>query len=90
MSKFEIVREIITIASILIKFGRDDIVEKRDHFIAFINETHANDKEWKRLNQSSFRKMVSDLTDDEKTKLVEEFNEGYEGIYRHLAMYTNS
>ncbi|AIX12246.1 anti-sigma factor [Citrobacter phage Moon] len=90
MTNFEIVREVVTIASILIKFGRDDIVEKRDHFIAFINETHVDDKDWRRLNQGSFRKLISELTVDEKKLLVEEFNEGYEDIYRHLAMYTNN
>jgi hypothetical protein len=90
MTNIEIIREVITVASILIKFDRDDIVNKRDHFIAFVNELHVDDKEWKRLNQNSFRKLISDLTDDEKKELVEEFNEGYEDIYRHMEMYKNS
>ncbi|AEO97175.1 anti-sigma 70 protein [Salmonella phage vB_SenM-AKM_NP4] len=89
MTKFEVAREVVTIASLLIKFGRDDIVDKRDNFIAFINETMSADKNWKQLNQSSFRKIISDLTAEEKGMLVEEFNEGFEDIYRHLTMHTN-
>lgn len=84
----ETVREIISVASVLIKFAREDIVEKRDSFIAFLNEIGVKN-EGRRLNHASFRKMISDLTDDEKKELIEEFNEGFEDIYRHISMHTN-
>ena len=82
------VREIITVASILIKYSREDIVENRANFIAFLNEigvTH----EGRKLNQNSFRKIVSELTQEDKKTLIDEFNEGFEGVYRYLEMYTN-
>lgn len=84
----EVVREIITVASVLIKFSREDIVEHRETFIAFLNEIGVNN-EGRALNQNSFRKLVSDLTQEDKKTLIEEFNEGFESVYRHLEMYKN-
>lgn len=85
----EIVREIITIASILIKFSREDIVEDRASFIGFLNEIGIK-KDGRQLNQNSFRKLITNLTAEEKKTLISEFNEGFENIYRHLAMYSNN
>ena len=42
MTKFEIVQEIVTVASILTKFNAEHIMEKRDEFIAFLNEIGIN------------------------------------------------
>ena len=84
----EIVREIITVASILIKFSREDIVEDRANFIGFLNEIGIK-KDGRQLNQNSFRKLITNLTAEEKKTLISEFNEGFENIYRHLTMYSN-
>lgn len=85
----EIVREIITVASILIKFSREDIVDNRENFIAFLNEIGIRN-EGRQLNKGSFSKLIHSLTDEEKAELVSEFNEGFEDIYRHLTMHTNN
>ena len=89
MNKIEIISEIITMASILIKFEREDILENRVNFIAFCNEAGIRNEAGRQLNLSNFRKMMLDLTDDERKVLVEEFNEGFEGVYRHIEMYGN-
>ena len=88
MSKVEIVREIITVASVLIKFGSEHILEKREHFIAFLNEIGVKNEAGKALNQSNFRKLIEELSSEEKSELVEEFNEGFESIYRYMTMHT--
>ncbi|UPW39407.1 anti-sigma 70 protein [Escherichia phage vB_EcoM_ESCO47] len=85
----EIVREIITVASILMKFSREDIVEDRQTFIEFLNEIGIRN-DGRQLNQNSFKKLVSNLTVEEKKTLISEFNEGYENIYRHLVMHSNN
>lgn len=87
MSKIEIVREIITVASILIKTTCEDILERRENFIAFLNELGLRNEHGRELNLVNFKKLIDGLTEDEKKSLVEEFNEGYEDIYRHLAMH---
>lgn len=89
MTKFEIVSEIVTMASVLIKFQREDILENREGFIAFLNESGIRNEYGRELNAANFRKMIQELTADEKKSLVEEFNIGFEGVYRHLMMYTN-
>lgn len=89
MTKFEIVREIIAVASILTKFDAEHILWKRDHFIAFLNEIGIKNELGRQLNQSNFRKMISELTDEEKRILIEEYNEGYESIYRSMTMFQN-
>ncbi|BAQ22927.1 anti-sigma factor [Edwardsiella phage PEi20] len=86
MTKFEIISEIVTIASILIKTDCDDIMWKRDHFIAFLNEAGIRNESGKELNGVSFNKLF-DLTEDEREKLIEQFNEGYEDVHRFLMMY---
>lgn len=87
MSKIEIVREIVTVASILIKTSCEDILEKRETFIAFLNELGLRNEHGRELNVANFKKMIDVLTDDERSSLLEEFNEGFEDIYRHLAMH---
>ncbi|AWD90419.1 anti-sigma factor [Erwinia phage Cronus] len=89
MSKLETVREIITVASILIKFGAEDILQgKSDEFVAFLNEIGIRN-EGRELNVASFKKMIKELSLEDKEILVEEFNEGYADVYRHMAMYAN-
>lgn len=89
MTKFEIVSEIATIVSILIKTDCENIMYKRDHFIAFLNEAGIRNEAGKELNGVSFNKLFKELTEDEKEKLIEQFNEGYEDIHRYLMMYAS-
>lgn len=90
MTKFEIVSEIATIVSILIKTDCEDIMQKRDEFIAFLNETGIRNELGKELNSVSFNKLFRGLTEDEREQLVNQFNEGYEDIHRYLMMYTSN
>ena len=55
MSKFEIVSEIITMASLLIKFQREDILENREGFIAFLNECGIRNEFGRELNPADSR-----------------------------------
>lgn len=90
MTKFEIITEIVTIASILIKTDCDDIMHKRDEFIAFLNEVGIRNEYGRELNLVSFAKMFKDLDEDERHALIEQFNEGFEDIYRYLMMYAHN
>lgn len=90
MTKFEIVTEIVTIASVLIKTDCEDIMMKRDHFIAFLNEAGIRNESGNELNGVSFNKLFQGLTNDEKDELIEQFNEGYEDIHRYLMMYASN
>lgn len=81
------VREIINIASILIKFECEDILENKALFIEFINELGLRNN-GKMFNKSNFAKLIEQLSDEEKTALIEEFNVGHKSVYRTLAMYS--
>lgn len=89
MTNFEIVSEIATIVSILIKTDCEDVMWKRDHFIAFLNEAGIRTETGRELNGVSFNKLFKSLTEDEREKLIEQFNEGYEDIHRYLMMYAS-
>ncbi|EQA7786866.1 hypothetical protein ACX818_001460 [Acinetobacter baumannii] len=86
---FETLCEIAAVASILIKFGHDDILEDKNLFIAFLNEIgiRINDK---KVTSASLFNLTQDITNRQKEQLIQEFNLGHEPIYRKLAMYTNS
>lgn len=87
MSKVEILSEIVTVVSILIKTDCEDVMSKRENFIAFLNELGIRNEHGRELNAVSFKKMVDSLTQDEREQLIEEFNKGYEDIYRYLEMF---
>ncbi|QOI66466.1 anti-sigma factor [Erwinia phage FBB1] len=90
MSKLEIVREIITVSSILIKFGSEDILQgKTENYVAFLNELGIRNESGRQLNVASFKKLMRELSQDEREVLIEEFNEGFADIYRHMEMYSN-
>ncbi|AHY25237.1 anti-sigma factor [Pectobacterium bacteriophage PM2] len=90
MTNFEIVSEIATIVSILIKTDCEDVMGKRDEFIAFLNELGIRNEASKELNNVSFNKLFKDLSENEKLLLIEQFNEGYEDIHRYLMMYAHN
>ena len=62
MTKFEIVQEIVTVASILTKFNAEHIMEKRDEFIAFLNEIGIKNEQGRQLNQSNHLALPRALT----------------------------
>lgn len=90
MSKLDIVREIITVASILIKFDAEDILQRKtENFVAFINELGIKNEAGREFNVASYKKLMKELPYEDKMVLVEEFNEGFASIYRHMEMYSN-
>lgn len=90
MSKLDIVREIITVASILIKFDAEDILQRKtENFVAFINELGIRNEAGREFNVASYKKLMKELPYEDKMTLVEEFNEGFASIYRHMEMYSN-
>ena len=86
---FDTLCEIVAVASILIKFGHDDILENRELFIAFLYELGIRYKNTK-ISDIVLSNMILDITNRQKEKLIHEFNIGHEPIYRKLAMVTNS
>lgn len=90
MTKFEIVSEIATIVSILIKTDCEDVMWKKDNFIAFLNELGIRTEAGRELTNLSFNKLFRELTEDERELLIEQFNEGYEDIHRYLMMYASN
>lgn len=90
MSKLDIVREIFTVTSILIKFDSEDIIYgKTEEFVAFLNELGIRNEAGRELNVVSYKKMMRELSQDDRETLIEEFNEGFASIYRHMEMYSN-
>lgn len=87
---FETLSEIAAVISILIKFDRDDILDNKDLFIAFLNELGIRIDGTRKINASNLRTLSEDITVRQKRQLIEEFNLGHEPVYRRLAMYTNS
>lgn len=85
---FETLMDISATISILIKFGRDDILDTRAEFIAFLNELgfkHNN----RALSSTALSNMALDITTTQKKILIEEFLVGHEPLYRKLAMHLN-
>ncbi len=90
MSKLDIIREIITVTSILIKFDAEHLIEgKTENFVAFLNELGIRNEAGKEFNVASYKKMMKELSHEDKMELIEEFNEGFASIYRHMEMYSN-
>lgn len=86
---FQTLCEIVTVVSVLIKFGRDDILDDKALFIAFLNELGITIN-GKKINSENLYEMTQDITNRQKEELIEEFLRGHEPIYRKLAMLTNS
>lgn len=81
------IKEIITIASILIKFEREDILEDKNLFIEFINVLGLRYK-GRYFNRQSFTNLINSLSEHEKQELLEDFNTGYKNVYQVMEMYS--
>lgn len=88
MNKLETLSEIFAVISILIKFESEDIIEDENLFIAFINELGIRNN-GKLFNKSNLKSLVKSLSDEEKTKLIKEFNTGHKSTYSLIEMYLN-
>lgn len=87
-STFETLADIAATVSILIKFGRDDILDNRSEFIAFLNELGFRHN-GRALSSAALSTMGLDITTKEKQMIIDEFLVGHEPIYRKLAMHMN-
>lgn len=92
MTAVELAREIFTVASILIKFDSEHILEEKvtgkKVFIEFLNELGIKGLNGKALTQTGFKSLIDGLSKEEKESLVEEFNEGFQAIYCRMAMHS--
>ncbi|WDS61791.1 hypothetical protein [Cronobacter phage vB_Cdu_VP8] len=104
MNNVEFVREVMTVVSIVIKFGCEEpsqeamridpsyrgVIAKHRHFVPFLVELGMKHPSGRELTVGNFRQVMTELTSDEKEELIEEFNQGFRHIYQYLAMMENA
>lgn len=88
MKNIEVLKEVITVAALLIKFDCEDILEK-GIFWEFIGELGIKIKGNIPVNRYYVKRILDELTQEEKEDVLQEFNLGFEGIYRTQSMYMN-
>lgn len=81
-------KDIFAVASLLIKFQADHILEDRHLFIEFINELGFRAPNGKRFEVWSFNEFVSRVSSAGKALLIDEFNAGHESLNRQMTMYS--
>ena len=86
----EKIKEIISIASVLIKFGCEDILNNQELFVSFLNELGLKSPSGEEFTRAGFRQMMKRLPADQREELVEMFNQGHRDINHQMIMYTNS
>lgn len=105
MNNVEFVREVMTVVSIVIKFGCEEseissrftsldptyrgVISKHKYFVPFLNELGLKHPSGRELTIGNFRAVMDELDRDQKLMLIDEFNEGFQHIYRYLAMMEN-
>lgn len=87
---YEALAEIIAIASLLIKFGFDEVLENKAHFVAFLNELKVKSYTGAPITAHTLTTMAESITTREYRQLIEEFNIGHEPLYRQLEMCLNT
>ena len=87
MNNIEIIKEVVTVASILIKFDSEDILEG-SLFWSFLAELGIKTPGGVLINKYHFNKALNALSENNKREILEEFNTGFEGLYRQIEMYT--
>lgn len=88
MSAKETLGEIIAVASLLIKFGFDSILENQSLFIQYLNELKIQIN-GKPVDKVKLENLTLDVTTKEKKELIEEFNASHKSIYTIIELYTN-
>jgi len=81
-------KDIFAVASLLIKFECDHILEDQALFIEFINELGFRTPNGNRFEQWSFRALTQKISAPAKSLLIEEFNVGHESLNRQMMMYS--
>lgn len=85
---YETLCEIVAVASILIKFGFDNILENKNLFVIFLNELGIT-YNGRKITIKNMFEMTQEITTKQREKIIEEFMIGHEPIFRKLAMVTN-
>ncbi|ADQ53169.1 AsiA anti-sigma70 protein [Aeromonas phage 65] len=75
-NKIEVLKDIVATASILIKFGRDDILDTQRGFIDFLSTAGFTTPSGKPLTIQNFRVMVKSLKPSQIKEIFEEFDAG--------------
>lgn len=73
-NKIEILKDVVATASILVKHGREDILDSQKHFVAFLQEIGFTTVRGCPLTQENFRKMVQSFKPSEIEKVMKEFD----------------
>lgn len=105
MNNVEFVREVMTVVSIVIKFGCEEseqsstfiqldptyrgVISKHKYLVPFLSELGLKHPSGRDLTVGNFRSVMDELSKEEKLMLVEEFNEGFQHVYRYLTMMEN-
>ncbi|ADJ19565.1 anti-sigma factor [Acinetobacter phage 133] len=87
---YEVLAEVIAVASILIKFGYDEILENKVLFVAFLNELKIKSHTGAPITVHTLTTMSENITTREQRQLIDEFNIGHEPLYRRLEMCLNT
>lgn len=87
MTNLEMLKEVVTVASILIKFEAEDILAK-GIFWTFLEELGIKSPNGSPISKYYVNRAVNELSRREKAELLSEFNEGHESLYRQMEMYS--
>ena len=88
MNAKETLGEIIAVASLLIKFGFDSVLENQALFIQYLNELKIQIN-GKPVDKVKLENLTLDVTTKEKRELIDEFNASHKSIYTLLELYNN-
>ncbi|AAQ81544.1 asiA [Aeromonas phage 31] len=90
MNYSENIKDIIATASLLIKFGCEDILNKQETFVSFLNELGFRSPTGEEFTRAGFRQMMKRLPIEQREELIEMFNQGHRDVNHQMMMYSNN
>lgn len=88
--KLELAKDIVAYASLLMKFGGDDIIANQTLFIESLNIAGFKTSTGKEFTKMGFRKMFERLTPEERSEVIEEFKQGHRTTDILIAMFSGA
>lgn len=85
--KVELAKDIVAYASLLMKFGGDDLIANQSLFIESLNIVGFRTQTGKEFTKMGFRKMFERMTLEEKTEIIQEFKLGHRDTDIFIAMF---
>lgn len=85
--KLELAKDIVAYASVLIKFGGDNVVHNQSLFIESLNLVGFQTISGKEFTKMGFRKFFERMTMEEKLEIIEEFKLGHRDTDIFTAMF---